>query len=91
MLLFYAIDRFDGRDWVVLEDDAARTFRVPRSWIPAEARERDVIRIESESQASPTATGLRVAVDADATARRLRQADQMRQQLPRGPKGDVSL
>jgi hypothetical protein len=23
MTLFYAIDRFDGRDWVILEDDAA--------------------------------------------------------------------
>jgi hypothetical protein len=91
MVLFYAIDRFDGQDWAVLEDDAARTFRVPRAWIPAEARERDVIRIETESQGSPPATGLRIAVDADATARRLSQVDQLRQQLPRGPKGDVSL
>jgi hypothetical protein len=34
---------------------------------------------------------LRVTVDADETARRTRNADQLRQRLPRGPKGNVSL
>ena len=91
MVLFYAIDRFDGRDWVVLEDDAARTFNVPRSWVPADAREGDVIKIHIDLQTSPGATALRLALDPDAKVKRIRDADQRRQQLPRGPKGDVSL
>jgi hypothetical protein len=89
MALSYAIDRFDGRDWVVLEDDAARTFHIPRSWVPAEAQEGDVLTIDTQDSA--TATALHITIDRDATARRRRQAEEIRQRLPRGPKGDVSL
>ena len=87
MPLFYAVDRFDGPDWVVLENDAARTFSVPRSWLPANIREGDVVTVAVD----PPTSSLRILVDAEATASRLHEVVQLRGQLPRGPKGDVSL
>ena len=89
MPVLYAIDRFEDRDWVVLEDDSARTFRIPRLWIPADAREGQVLAIEIEAAATDRA--LRISVDTRATAERQRQVDDLRRNLPRGPKGDLSL
>lgn len=90
MVLSYAIDRFGGSDWVVLEDGAAHTFQVPRNWVPAGAREGDVLTFDLNAAGSAV-TELRVAVDQDATAARRREAAQLRNDLPRGPKGDLSL
>lgn len=89
MALYYAIDRFDGADWVVLEDEQGRTLRVPRTWVPTDSREGSVVSIEATTQES--VTDLRLAIDADATSKRMREADHQREQLQRGPKGDVSL
>ncbi|BAF58747.1 MAG: DUF3006 domain-containing protein [Pelotomaculum sp.] len=50
----YIIDRFEG-DWAVIEHNR-KTFNLPRSLIPPEAMEGDVIIIK-------------VSVDAEATAR----------------------
>ena len=85
----YAIDRFDGQDWVVLEDGASRTFQVPRSWLPSNAREGSVLKVDADLQADGST--IRIVVDADATASRTRKADELRQGLPRGPRGDVAL
>jgi hypothetical protein len=86
----YTIDRFEGPEWIVLEDDQGRTFRVPRKWLPDAAREGDVIDV-SEQQEAPDALSLRLTIDAAAREQRLSDANRLRERLPRGPKGDISL
>ena len=74
----YTIDRFEGTDWVVLEDEQARTFLVPRRWLPTQAREGDVV---IEAQQAPDADTVSVRLDLDpkgrderfANAKRLRE------------------
>jgi hypothetical protein len=90
LISFYAIDRLDGPDWVVLEDGTGRTFQVPRAWLPADAREGDVIRVQGDDT-SPSAIGLSATIDADATAHRAGEASDRRRRLKRGPEGDISL
>ena len=85
----YTIDRFEGDDWVVLEDERARTFSVPRPWLPPEVREGDVIDVSAGGAGD--AYGLRVVVDVHGRDDRLSQALRRRSSLPRGPRGDVSL
>lgn len=85
----FTIDRFENADWAVLEDERARTFSVPRGWLPTNAGEGDVLRA-SESPESSVST---VHFELDATTRdeQLANARARRDALPRGPKGDVSL
>ncbi len=87
---FYSIDRFEDGDWAVLEDSHARTFNVPREWLPSTAREGDVVRCV---QGGHTAGSRSVSFELDSTSRaeRLSRARQLRDRLPRGPKGDLSL
>ena len=85
----YTIDRLENGDWAVLEDEHARTFNVPRSWLPADAREGDVVTV-SEVPATD-ARLLRFALDLYGREERLKQARELRERLPRGPKGDLSL
>jgi DUF3006 family protein len=86
----YTIDRFEDGGWAVLEDDQQRRMTVPRSWLPITAREGDVV-VASEDNPSPTVKNLRLEVDTAARVIRLEDARQLRDRLPRGPKGDVSL
>jgi hypothetical protein len=86
----YTIDRFEGTDWIVLEDDQARTFRIPRHWVPVEAREGDVLDTSGD-QIAPGVRSVRMAVDPTARDQRLAEAKRLREELPRGPKGDMSL
>lgn len=90
MELFYTIDRFDDSDWAILEDEDARTFGIPRKWLPSPVREGDVIKIVQYPAESGSSL-LRVEIDATARAQRLGEVGELRQQLRRGPKGDVSL
>ena len=62
----YTIDRFEGTDWVVLEDEQARTFLVPRRWLPTQAREGDVV---IEAQQAPDADTVSVRLDLDPKGR----------------------
>jgi hypothetical protein len=86
----YIVDRFEGSDWAVLEDEDAKTFLVPRRWLPTEAREGDVVN-ESEQAPDADTVSLRLDLDPKAREERLANLKQQRDQLPRGPKGDVSL
>lgn len=40
----YIIDRFEG-EWVVIEAEHRKTFRLPVSLVPAKAKEGDVLKI----------------------------------------------
>lgn len=59
----YIIDRFEG-DWAVVETENRTTFNLPRSILPADLKEGDVINIlvsinkEATSQRSKTAKKL---------------------------------
>lgn len=74
----YTIDRFEGTDWVVLEDEQARTFLVPRRWLPTQAREGDVV---IEAQQAPDADTVSVRLDLDPKGRdeRLANAKRLRE------------
>ena len=86
----YTIDRFEGADWTVLEDDQARTFRIPRPWVPVDAREGDVLDGSIE-QVTAAIQSVRLSIDPTGRDERLADAKRLRDQLPRGPKGDISL
>jgi DUF3006 family protein len=86
----YTIDRFEDGDWAVLEDDQGRTFSLPRRWLPAEAREGDVLKVDYQ-KAEPAVETLRLELDPAAREERLDRARQARNRLRRGPKGDFSL
>jgi hypothetical protein len=84
----YTIDRFEGA-WAVLENEQAQTFQVPRAWLPADAREGDVLAATEEGQQG-TAT-LHLRLDPAMRNERLTNAGRTRDRLPRGPKGDIAL
>jgi DUF3006 family protein len=85
----YTIDRFEGSEWAALEDETARTFQIPRTWLPADAREGDVVNASTE-QGRPIST-VRLELDSAARERQEARVRDLRERLPRGPKGDVSL
>jgi hypothetical protein len=86
----YTIDRFEGEEWAVLEDDQARTFRFPRGRLPADAHEGDVLNASAELT-EPTSQSVDVELDPAARQDRMDRAARRRAQLPRGPKGDIAL
>ena len=86
----YTIDRFEGSDWVVLEDEQARTFTVPTDWLPASVREGTVLRASADADGTGTSV-IRFSVDPASHDEQLRKAHERLDALPRGPKGDLSL
>jgi hypothetical protein len=86
----YTIDRFEGTAWAVLEDEQGKTFLVPRRWLPTHAREGDVV-VETEQAPDNDTVSIRLDLDPQARDERLKNAERLREQLPRGPKGDISL
>ena len=86
----YTIDRFEDDEWAVLEDEQARTFRIPRQWVPVGAHEGDVLTA-TEAAAEPATQRIGFELDPALRDERLAEAECRRAQLPRGPKGDISL
>jgi hypothetical protein len=86
----YTLDRFENGEWAVLEDKDATTFQVPRAWLPDGLREGDVLSVSTETT-EPGAALLRFVLDVAARAEQLEQTRKLRERLPRGPKGDLSL
>jgi hypothetical protein len=86
----YIIDRFEGGEWAVLEDEQAQTVRILRQRLPPEAREGDVLSASDEPVA-PGAQPPRFELDPETRRERLAEAGRLRDHLPRGPKGDISL
>lgn len=89
----WAIDRFEGGGWAVLEGRDGETFRVPASWLPAGAAEGDVLRLAAgHPGAGPgAASTVTLSLDEEETQRRREEADEIRRSLPRGPEGDFEL
>jgi hypothetical protein len=85
----YTLDRFEGPDWAVLEDDRARSVRVPRAWLPADSHEGDVVDVSVG--AAHDATSVSFQLDPGKRSERQAEAHRLRERLPRGPKGDLDL
>ena len=44
------VDRFEG-EWAIIEEDE-RLLQIPRSWLPADCQEGDILRIEVDQEAT---------------------------------------
>ncbi len=85
------IDRFEN-ELAVPELEAGVTLDIPRAWLPSEAREGDVLRVRVRSgAASGTSSSLRFVIDVEATEERREEALKRRDQIPKGPEGDIEL
>lgn len=89
-MALYTIDHVEG-DWVILEDETARAFNVPKAWLPESLREGDVVRFQIDQGSSTGSTLLHVSIAPEERAERLRSSKERRARIPAGPKGDVSL
>lgn len=87
----YVVDAREDAGWVRLEDGSARVLHVPSAWLPAQAREGDVLTV----RACPTddGSGRRVVfrIDREATEARRRAIEERHGRLPRAPGGDITL
>lgn len=90
MELLYTVDRREGT-WLVLEDESGGMFHVPMAWMPAEAREGDVVRVTAQAGDARPLSNLRLELAPELREARRREATTQRQKLRRGPGGDVSL
>ena len=85
----YVVDALEHPDLATLEGPDGRSVAVPRSWLPAHAREGDVITtLDAHAQADQ---GVRFEVDAAATDERRRALQERRDGLPGAPPGDLEL
>ena len=89
MKAHYAVDRFEDQGWAVLERSDGETFNVPREWVPEDAGEGDVLRLELATQSE--ASRLLLVVDRAEERRRRGEAEERRARLPKGPEGDLEL
>ena len=69
----YTVDRFEGTDWVVLKDEQAKTFLVPRRWLPTDVREGDFV-IEAQQAPNTETVSLRLELDPERPERPERSA-----------------
>lgn len=85
----FIIDRFEDNDLVVLETDAKESLDVPRSHIPSEAKEGDVLieLPEDERQGE-----VRYAVDHEQTTALRAEGARLRARIPMlSDEGDLDL
>jgi len=82
------IDRIeDGVAVVELDDN--QWIHLPAHLLPADAREGSVLALEVGS--GPTATHLAFRIDEEGAAARRVEIETLRNSIPRGPDGDLSL
>lgn len=85
----FTIDRFEDNNLVVLETDDSVSVNVPRSHIPPEAREGDMLVELPESELDGD---VRYAVDFELTEQRRQETDRLRARIPMLPEeGDLEL
>ena len=83
----FVIDRLEEGVWAVLEaEGSTRSVTVPRAWLPASAKEGDVIQVEQPADGT-----VNLIVDEEETARVAERMRSLRDSLRRGPSGDIEL
>jgi hypothetical protein len=81
------LDRVEDPKLAVLErPDGDRALSVPAEWLPDGVREGDEVVVEPFPEG-----GVRIEVNAEATARRRERMRSRRDSIGRGPSGDISL
>lgn len=81
------VDRIES-GIAVLEGDGA-SMDVPASWLPTGAREGSVLRVEVARERD--SSRLVVTLDPDAQAAREAEIRELRDSIPEGPGGDITL
>lgn len=83
----YILDRVEDDARAVLEPASGEgCLEIPRTWLPVDAAEGDVIRVERAERGL-----IRFRVDAEASADRRERMRELRDRIPRGPGGDLEL
>ncbi len=75
--------------WARIESDTGVTMQLPAKWLPPDAREGSVLRVEQAGQGSRRT--VTIEVDIAATDQRRAGAKSLRDSLPRAPSGDLDL
>ncbi len=83
------IDRFEDNGWVALEREDRQTFNVPRDWLPEDAKEGDILKVDIASQGQ--ASRISFTVDEEEKERRLEELRASREDRPVVPEGDLEL
>jgi len=84
----WVLDGISGA-WARIESATGVAVQLPATWLPSDAREGSVLRVEHEPE-GPRRT-ITIEVDAAATAERRANAKGLRDRLPRAPAGDLDL
>ena len=89
----YVVDRFEDNDWVVLEREDGETFNVPRGWLSAHLKEGDVLKVKrlEDLREGVVQHFLYLLTDEEAAASRREQARLKRDELAKGPSGEIDL
>lgn len=83
----YTVDRVVDGKWAVLEPTGeGRALWLPRVWLPEEASEGDIVTAETEDEGR-----VQFRVDAEATEERRERLRELRDEISRGPSGDLEL
>ena len=85
----YTVDRFEGSEWAVLEDELGITLRIRRHWLPLNAAEGDVINASVDG--GTELTSVQFELKPHERGERLAEARRLRDALSPGPKGDLDL
>ena len=85
----YSIDRFEDNDLVVLESAEGISFSLPRSFLPLDLHEGDVLHVDIMH--SEQGSSLSIYVSQEETKVRKAQLDALRSGLAQGPEGDIAL
>lgn len=85
----YVIEALEHPELATLEAPGGDAVVVPRSWLPARAREGDVLTTLATHASADE--GVRFEIDAAATEERRRALQERRDGLPSAPSGDLEL
>ena len=83
------LERFEDNGWVVLERADGETFNVPRAWVPNDAEEGNVLRLELTPDAEMSQVTMRI--DPEETERRREEAQAWYDATPKVGEGDLDL
>jgi hypothetical protein len=84
----YIIDRIED-GFATLEGPDGAFLALPEPWLPEGAREGDVLEIATRRAAGEST--LTLSLDEEARGKRAEELRRLRDTLPRGPGGDISL
>lgn len=88
MALTYVVDSIEDA-WARIEAEDASRIQIPERWLPPNAKESTVVRIETSGQGDNRT--IQITIDREATDARLEAARDLRKAIPKGATGDIDL